>query len=386
MNISHIRTVKQMKEFMEKNQEFKMFVKNKEEVYEWLQKTLVKVKYLRISKKEKGVVLRYIKQITQYSGKQIKRLVRRYKETGVVWKKWQRNTFSQKYTARDIALLHEVDLACEGMSGNAVQKILQRNYEVFELQDYKNLAEISVSHIYNLRKSQTYKNKGGVSFDNTQYTPVNIGKRMKPHPKGKPGYFRVDTVHQGDKNGKKGIYHINFVDEVLQFQFVFSVPAISQKYMKQVLEMLYTQCPYIIINFHSDNGSEFINETVASILQSLHIKQTKSRARRHNDNALVESKNGAVIRKHFGYFHIPATKDNAAILNNFHIQWFIPYLNFHRPCAYAQTTVDHKGKKKKKYKDYDTPYERLKALDEPDQYLRRNFSFALLDSTAYRRL
>ena len=96
MNISHIRTVKQMKEFMEKNQEFKMFVKNKEEVYEWLQKTLVKVKYLRISKKEKGVVLRYIKQITQYSDKQIKRLVRRYKETGVVWKKWQRNTFSQK--------------------------------------------------------------------------------------------------------------------------------------------------------------------------------------------------------------------------------------------------------------------------------------------------
>ena len=153
--------------------------------------------------------------------------------------------------------------------------------------------------------------------------------------------------------------------------------------MKQVLEFLYTYCPYVIINFHSDNGSEFINKVVAKILNDLHIKQTKSRARKHNDNALVESKNGSVIRKHIGYFHIPATEYNANIMNEFYINWFIPFLNYHRPCAYAEITVDKKGKEKKKYKEYETPYEKLKALDNAEQYLKRNITFEKLDKIAY---
>jgi transposase InsO family protein len=63
--------------------------------------------------------------------------------------------------------------------------------------------------------------------------------------------------------------------------------------------------PFVIQGFHADNGSEYINQRVAERLNKLLIEFTKSRSRPTNDNALVESKNGAVVRKHLGYAHIP---------------------------------------------------------------------------------
>jgi len=382
LDLSLLRTVEQMQKFLQVEEEFTLSAKNKEDLYQWLNSLLVEIKYFKLSKKEKGIVTQFIKKVTGYSDVQIKRLIKRYRAGQLYWKQWQKNEFTTIYSHKDIALLHELDDTLR-MSGNATKKIFQREAEMFGNTQYKTLAGISVSHIYNLRKTKSYTALGDIVFDKTKPTLANIAKRMKPQPNGIPGYFRVDTVHQGDHKGKKGMYHINFVDEVIQFELVFSVPAISGKYMKQVLELLYTHCPYKIVNFHSDNGSEFINKSVAEWLQSLHIKQTKSRSRKHNDNALVESKNGSVIRKHIGYFHIPATEQNADIMNEFFISHFIPFLNYHRPCAYSHTVTDKNGKQKKKYHEYETPYEKLKALPKAEQYLRRNISFEQLDKFAY---
>jgi len=71
------------------------------------------------------------------------------------------------------------------------------------------------------------------------------------------------------------------------------------------IEQLLDCFPFFIQGFHSDNGSEYINCKVTALLQKLLIEFTKSRSRQTNDNALVESKNGSVIRKLFGYAHIP---------------------------------------------------------------------------------
>jgi transposase InsO family protein len=98
----------------------------------------------------------------------------------------------------------------------------------------------------------------------------------------------------------KGIYHINAVDEVTQWEIVGATALISEAGLIPVLEAMLEQFPFRIRGFHSDNGSEFINHTVSKLLNKLLIEQTKSRPRRSNDNGLVESKNGAVIRKHIG--------------------------------------------------------------------------------------
>ena len=66
--------------------------------------------------------------------------------------------------------------------------------------------------MYNLRKTQRYRQQSK-TYTKTQARQVNIGERRKPNTNGEPGYLRVDTVHQGDLDGEKGMYHINAVDE-----------------------------------------------------------------------------------------------------------------------------------------------------------------------------
>jgi hypothetical protein len=247
--------------------------------------------------------------------------------------------------------------------------------------EFVRLAGISVAHLYNLRGSSKYRKQAAV-FQPTRPTAVSIGERRKPDPGGRPGFLRVDTVHQGDWDGAKGVYHINAVDTVTQWQVVGCVSKISEAYLIPVLEAMLQQFPFRILGFHADNGSEFINHTVAKLLQKLLIEFTKSRANRTQDNALVEGKNGAVIRKHIGYGHIPS--EHAEQLQKFYTAQFNPYLNYHRPCGFATVTLDARGKRQRQYKlaDYATPYEKLRALPGAQQYLKESISFAQLDKFA----
>ncbi len=162
----------------------------------------------------------------------------------------------------------------------------------------------------------------------TQSRQIPIGERRKPDPKGKPGYLRVDTVHQGQQDGKAGVFHINAVDTVTQWQAIGCVETISERHMIPVLEAILHQFPFRILGFHCDNGSEFINQNVARLLEKLLIEFTKSRAYRTTDNALVEGKNGATVRKHIGYGFIAS--DQAEAVQRFYTAHFNPYLNFHR--------------------------------------------------------
>lgn len=384
MDLSHLNTLPEIKRFLKDSK--KLAFKrdetiSKKETYEWICEVLNKTKYQRsLEKKDKGVVRRFIMVVTGYSKVQVKRLTTKHKQGKLKWTPWQKNEARCTYTATDIALLHSTDEA-HGLAGPATKRILQREHEIYGKSEYENLKEISVSHLYNLRKSSAYIRQGRV-FQKTHFSSIPIGVRKKPMPGGRPGYFRVDTVHQGDKEREKGVYFINAVDEVTQFEFVFCVPAISEKYMKEVLRKLMDLCPFEVLNFHSDNGSEFINKVVSNLLNAALIPQTKSRPRRHNDNALVECKNGCVVRKHFGYAHIPATERNAQLLNGFCIHHLNFYLNYHRPCGYAVTTVDKRGKEKKIYSGYQTPYEKLQSLPNAEQYLKAQITFEKLNKVA----
>jgi hypothetical protein len=246
---------------------------------------------------------------------------------------------------------------------------------------YEALSHISVSHLYNLRKAYGYQRQRR-QFDTTRSTRSAIAVRRKSDPQGRPGYLRLDTVHQGDLDGIKGVYHINAVDEVTQFQCVFSVERISERFLVPVLAAILDTFPFVIHGFHADNGSEYINHRVAALLQKLHIEFTKSRPRHSNDNALAESKNASVIRKHLGYAHIPGHW--APQLNDFHREHLNPYLNFHRPCLFPVSLFDDKGRVKKKYPytDMDTPYGKLRSLPNACTFLKPGISFEQLDAIA----
>ncbi len=244
-------------------------------------------------------------------------------------------------------------------------------------------AQISVAHLYNLRRSPRYR-KLAAKWEPTCPTAIAIGERRKPDPQGRPGFLRIDTVHQGDWNGAKGVYHSNAVDAVTQWQVVGCVGRISEQHLVPVLEATLHQFPFRIVGFHSDNGSEYINYEVAKLLKGLLIDFAKSRANRSQDNALVEGKNGAIIRKHMGYGHIAA--EHAEAVQKFYMAHLNPYLNFHRPCGFATVSLDARGKRRRQYKeeDYATPYEKWKSLPEAQRYLKPHVSLARLDEVALK--
>lgn len=386
MNDSRIRSIDDMSKFVENAGALSFSIETRKEKYKWISGLLVKVRYRKITKKEKGIVLQYIRKITKYSEIQLKRLIKLFKKKGIKYKKQKHNSesFQTFYTRKDIALLIKTDIAHGCLNGNTTKEILRREYKIYDHTEYENIHRISVSHIYNIRNTSVlYQSSEAMFFKKTQAVKVNIGVRRKPMPGGRPGYIRVDSVHQGDFEGQKGVYHINMVDEVTQWEIIATVGNISEEFMEKILELMIGLFPFVIIEFHSDNGSEFINYKIAAILNRLIIKQSKSRSGKCNDNALVETKNGSVIRRQFGKSHIP--KKHAEDMQKFDLKYFNVYMNFHRPCRFSIDEVDEKtGKIKKNYKETMTPYDKFRSLKNAEIYLRPDMTFEKLEELAMK--
>jgi len=356
---------------------------SRSERYAWWQSTLIEQNYFSLGKKERGVVRALMAKVAGLSMPQITRLIRAYREDGEIRVHGgTRRRFPVKYTREDLELLIEVDRAHQRLSGPATRRILEREWQVFGRKEYARLAEISVAHLYNLRRSAGYRQRAA-EFSVTTPSGIAIGERRRPDPQGAPGHLRVDTVHQGDWEGKKGVYHINAVDAVTQWEIVGCAPRISEQYLLPVLEAILHQFPFRILGFHADNGSEFVNHTVAKLLDKLLAEFTRSRPNRSSDNALVEGKNGAVIRKHLGYGHIAS--EHAERIQRFYMAHFNPYLNYHRPCGFAQVEWDEGGRRRRRYRqeDYATPYEKLRSLPEAHRYLKEGLRWEVLDRLAY---
>ena len=193
----------------------------------------------------------------------------------------------------------------------------------------------------------------------------------------------MDCVHVSDRDGDKGLYLINAVDEVTQFEFIGAVEYISEAFLIPVLTALLKNFPFAVNGFHADNGSEYVNRQVAELLHKLHVGEfTKSRPRRSNDNALVEGKNGSVVRRYLGHGHIP--RRFAGAVNAFTQNVLSPFLNYHRPCHFPVATIGADGRVTKRYPyaNVATPYDKFQSLDDAAQYLRPGVTLEQLDAFA----
>ena len=383
MNIEDLTTIEALENFLKGNQVIAYSVLGgKTEIYQFIRKTLVKFSYATCSKRDKGVVRRFLLKLTGYSKPQLTRLIGKHKRTGKIdWQPCRTNGFALLYSAEDVRLLAKIDERHDRPCGQAVKKLCERADNIYGEQEYENISNISIAHLYNLRGSDGYK-KQRRTFEKTKSKKCSIGERKKPQPNGEPGYIRIDTVHQGDQDKQKGVYHINAVDEVTQFEVLCTVEKISEQFLIPVLETMLDKFPFKIISFHSDNGSEYINQNVAKLLKKLHVELTKSRSRQTNDNALAESKNASVVRKILGYQHIP--QKWATEINEFNLSYVFPYINFHRPCFFPEIYTDEKGKERKKYpaENLMTPFDKLKTIPNAEKYLKSEWTFEILEQVA----
>jgi hypothetical protein len=385
MNETKLTTVGQIREFLAGTADIYLTPEEDDQArYAFIRNVLSRFDYRRLVRRDKGLIRVYLGRTSGYSRAQLARLIRQYLDCGRVVQRYAapQAGFARTYTDADVRLLCETDALHCTLSGLATKKLMERAYGVFGETRYARLATISVAHLYNLRKRSGYLRHRQV-WTKTRPVTIAIGERRAPAPNNRPGYLRLDTVHQGDQDGIKGLYHINAVDCVTQYEGVASCERISEAFLIPVLAELLAGFPFVILGFHSDNGSEFINGPVVKLLNKLLIQeQTKSRSRHCNDNAQAESKNGSIVRKHLGYSHIP--QRFAALVNAFDREYLNPYVNFHRPCLFAETITDAKGRQRKRYpyRLMMTPYEKFKSLPLAEQFLKPGITFLQLDALA----
>lgn len=376
MNDSRIDSISQLREFVKGSIKFEVKVEGIDEKYKLINKTVKKFRYAKLARDDKHTVRLYLKKLTGYKKAQLNRLIKRAQQGKLERTKYIRENPHKIYTTDDIKLLEQTDALHRRLNRLATKEILRRETEIFGREQYGHISAVSPSHIDNLRKTPHY-----CTFwvNGTKPREIGIGKTKEPEPNGKPGSVRIDTVHQRD------VYHINMVDEITQWEVVVCVPMISERYLLPALKRMLKQFPFKIFNFHSDRGAEFINYVVAELLNKLLIEQTKSRSRHSNDNALVESKNGTVIRKNMGYVHINC--EAAEMISDFFEKWFNPYLNYHRPCLYVtEVKVDDKGRETKIHGQATVPYEKLKevSIQLKTNFLNSKITFKKLDEFAYQ--
>ena len=384
MNESKLDTIEQIREFLTGTADVTFSIPADESTLRAFVATVIRrFSYFSRSKGQRGVLSAYMRRLTGYSRQHLSRLLAQYRDTRSLKPRVRasRTSFARQYSPGHVALLAETDSLHDTLSGPATKVLLVRAFTVFGDARFAQLSQISVSHLYNLRASESYR-KRRLLWRGTRPSPVAIGVRKAPAPQGLPGYIRIDTVHQGDQDGMKGVYHINAVDIVTQWELVASVERISEAYLLPVIALLLEGFPFEIRGFHSDSGSEFVNHEIARLLEKLRVEFTRSRPRQTNDNALVECKNGAVIRKIMGYSHIP--QRHATAINRFYAEVFNPYLNFHRPCYFAVDKIDTKGKIRKTYPHDQimTPWERLKSIPQYETYLKPGITSQSLEHQA----
>ena len=372
MNDEKLKTLDQIRNFMTGTEGVGFCHQpEKDNRYQHIEDALCRLRYYSLDKADKGLVLRYLEHTTGYSRQQMTRLVRRYLDTGRLRKRYKAPVkgFRKKYTSEDLILLAETDNVHENLSGLATAHILWRQFHVYRDNRYRRLASISTSHLYNLRERPGYIGMRE-HWEKTRRSTVSIGERRAPAPDNRPGFIRIDSVHQGDRDGIKGVYNINAVDCVIQWEVVATCENISEAFLMPVLEQLLDEFPFTIMGFHSDNGSEYINHEVSKLLEKMRVEFTKSRPRHSGDNALAETKNGAVVRKHLGYSYIP--QHLAEEVNSFCRDYLNPYLNYHRPCLFPEEIKDSKGKVRKRYprRLVMTPLEKLLSLEDCGKYLK----------------
>jgi transposase InsO family protein len=378
-----LKSLAQIRDFVLGNDPVTFTLEDRAAANQWMASTLRKFGYTIQSKADKGLLRRYLAKVTGLSRAQIQRDIQQYVEKGTIEdrRKAPAKPFKTRYTKEDVLLLAKVDAIHDTLSGPATRKLCERMFTVFGDVQFERLAAISNGHLYNLRQTDSYLKVRRV-MQKTRPTSVPIGVRRKPAPGGIPGFLRVDSVHQGDLDGIKGIYLINAVDEVTQFQCIMAVERISELFLIPILNQMIEFFPFRILGFHSDCGSEYINYRVAMMLDKLRIEQTRSRARHCNDNALAESKNASTVRKYLGYAHIPGHL--ADTVNTFTHTILSPYINYHRPCFFPTEEIDAKGKIRKRY-PYDammTPYEKLKSVTQNKSYLKPGITMENLDAIA----
>ena len=279
------------------------------------------------------------------------------------------------YAVRKIA--KSLDYACaERLKPNLLwmAELLQSHGELRLDNDLKEkLTTISVSTIKRLVKNSEHRAEK-IAFRKAPSRPnsklkSSIPIKIIPWDTSMPGHFEVDTVHHcGDSAQGIYAYTLQLVDVASGWSEIVPVYGNSFLAMKDGFDYLFARLPFPVLEFHPDNGSEFINKLLMKHWRGLvpNLDVTRSKPYRKNDNRFVEENNNSLIRAYTGASRFDTAAQLGALRELEELLWL--YHNCFLPCMrLSEKTISAEGKLRKSFDSAQPPLDRLLASDLVDK-------------------
>lgn len=192
-----------------------------------------------------------------------------------------------------------------------------------------------------------------------------------------PGFFEMDMVaHCGTTVAGSHAHSLVLTDIASGWTEGAAMIVREQTLITMRVEEIRLKLPFPMLGLDVDNDSAFINETLLKYSKDHTLVLTRSRAYKKNDQAWIEQKNGAVVRKLVGYGRLEGETATAALGKLHEVARL--YVNFFQPSFKLESKTREGAKVKKKYFDPATPYERLLAdtrvTEKCKEQLRLTFS------------
>jgi hypothetical protein len=202
----------------------------------------------------------------------------------------------------------------------------------------------------------------------------------------RPGFVEADLVaHCGESTEGQYLSTLTTVDVILGWTECFVIRQRSQQVVSAAMDALRQRLPFPLLGLDCDNDGFFINGTLNRYCEQYQITFTRSRPYKKNDQAFVEQKNGAVVRRHVGYRRY--TSSEAADVLTALYDELHAYVNFFQPTRKLLYKQRRGAKLYKRYDRAQTPYQR--ALASPDvtplTKVRLTRTYRLLNPAAIRR-
>ena len=175
-----------------------------------------------------------------------------------------------------------------------------------------------------------------------------------------PGDMEADLVSHGGESAAGSFVHtLTLTDVASGWTECVALVVRDGALVTAALEHLRTTMPFPLRGFDTDNGGEFMNETVAAYCQAHGIPCTRSRPYHKNDQAWVEQKNGSVVRRLVGYRRLEGLAAAAALSRLYAASRL--FVNFFQPSFKLASKTRLGAKVRKTYHAPETPYAKLLA-------------------------
>lgn len=336
-------------------------------------------RYRKVGKKEKGAILNEFVELTGFARSyaalvlrnqgRVVQVSRKLRVRGDVGQKLPRRGRGPTYDAQTVKVLVQVwrimDYICgkrlAPVLGEMVERLLRHNELRCDAATSQKLARMSAATIDRLLRPerQKYQLKG-----RTHTRPGTLLKHQIPMrtfnewDEEQPGFMEMDLVgHDGGVVDSHHAFTLNAVDIASGWNCSTALKNKAQVWILEGVEKIRAKLPFSLLGLDSDNGSEFINETLYSFCQEHKITFTRSRPYRKNDSCFVEQKNYSVVRRAVGYQRFDSD-EQLRLLNELY-EVLDLYTNFFQPSMKLKSKARHGARVTKKYHEARTPYQRL---------------------------